>query len=37
MDDQTFERALYEMRGRIDQIDTLRRPNLMARYVEYVD
>jgi hypothetical protein len=37
MDDPTFERALYEMRGRIDQIDTLRRPNLMARYVEYVD
>jgi hypothetical protein len=37
MDDQTFERTLYEMRGRIDQIDTLRRPNLMARYVEYVD
>jgi hypothetical protein len=37
MDDQTFERALYEMRGRIDQIDTLRRPNLMERYVEYVD
>jgi hypothetical protein len=37
MDDRTFERALYEMRGRIDQIDTLSRPNLMARYVEYVD
>jgi len=25
------------MRGQIDQIDTFRRPNLMARYVEYVD
>jgi hypothetical protein len=37
MDDKTFDAALYYMRGLIDQIDTLRRPNLMARYVEYVD
>jgi len=37
MDDATFEQALYEMRGKIDQIDTFHRPNLMARYVEYVD
>jgi len=37
MDDETFEGALYHMRGQIDQIDTFRRPNLMARYVEYVD
>jgi hypothetical protein len=37
MDDETYEGALYHMRGQIDQIDTFRRPNLMARYVEYVD
>lgn len=37
MDDETFEGALYHMRGQIDQIDTFRRPNLMARYVAYVD
>jgi hypothetical protein len=37
MDDATFEQAVYEMRGQIDQIDTFQRPNLMARYVEYVD
>jgi hypothetical protein len=37
MDDETFEGALYHIRGQIDQIDTFRRPNLMARYVEYVD
>jgi hypothetical protein len=37
MDDETFKGALYHMRGQIDQIDTFRRPNLMARYVEYVD
>jgi hypothetical protein len=37
MDDETFEGALYHMRCQIDQIDTFRRPNLMARYVEYVD
>ncbi|MEB0075746.1 hypothetical protein [Pseudomonas sp. MH10out] len=37
MDDATFEQELYDMRGKIDQIDTLQRPNLMARYVEYVD
>jgi hypothetical protein len=35
MDDETFEGALYHMRGQIDQIDTFRRPNLMACYVEY--
>jgi len=35
MDDETFEGALYQMRGQIDQIDTFRRPNLMARYVAY--
>ncbi|WPX55500.1 hypothetical protein RHM65_08040 [Pseudomonas sp. CCI4.2] len=37
MDDATFEQELYDMRGKIDQIDTFQRPNLMARYVEYVD
>ncbi|WPX56223.1 hypothetical protein RHM65_12050 [Pseudomonas sp. CCI4.2] len=37
MDDAAFKQALYEMRGKIDQIDTFQRPNLMARYVEYVD
>jgi hypothetical protein len=25
------------LRTRIDEIDTFQRPNLMARYVEYVD
>ncbi|MEB0199920.1 hypothetical protein QN415_22295 [Pseudomonas sp. 5S4] len=37
MDDATFEQELYAMRGKIDQINTFQRPNLMARYVEYVD
>ncbi|MDY7562245.1 hypothetical protein QN366_16030 [Pseudomonas sp. CCC3.2] len=37
MDDATFDQELYDMRGKIDQIDTFQRPNLMARYVEYVD
>ncbi|MEB0008695.1 hypothetical protein QN412_21755 [Pseudomonas sp. RTB3] len=37
MDDETFDGALYHMRGQIDQIDTFRRPNLMARYAEYAD
>ncbi|MEK0361185.1 hypothetical protein [Pseudomonas sp. CBC3] len=37
MDDETFAEKLREMEGRIRLIDTMRRPNLMARYVEYVD
>ncbi|WPX55499.1 hypothetical protein RHM65_08035 [Pseudomonas sp. CCI4.2] len=37
MDDATFKQELYDMRGKIDQIDTFQRPNLMARHVEYVD
>ncbi|WPX63730.1 hypothetical protein [Pseudomonas sp. MH10] len=37
MNDATFEQELYAMRGKIDQIDTFQRPNLMARHVEYVD
>jgi len=37
MNDETFDQHVYDMRGRIDQIDTLRRPNVMTRYVEYVD
>lgn len=37
MDDETFAEKLEEMEGRIRLIDTMRRPNLMARHVEYVD
>lgn len=37
MDDETFEAQLKEMSGRIHLIDTMRRPNLMAKHVEYAD
>jgi hypothetical protein len=37
MDDETFAEKLKEMSGRIHLIDTMRRPNVMAQYVEYVD
>ena len=37
MADETFEAKLKEMSGRIHLIDTMRRPNLMAQHVEYVD
>ena len=37
MDDATFKQVLKEMHQRVDSIDTFQRPNLMARYVTYVD
>lgn len=37
MDDETFAEKLKDMDSRIRLIDTMRRPNLMARHVEYVD
>ena len=35
MDDETFKRAQHDMLGRVDRINTLTRPNLMAQFVEY--
>ena len=35
MDDETFKKAKHEMLGRVDRINTLTRPNLMAQFVEY--
>ncbi|WP_339648724.1 hypothetical protein [Halopseudomonas pelagia] len=35
MDDETFKQAQHDMRGRVDRINTLTRPNLMAQFVEY--
>ncbi len=37
MDDETFKTKVKEMLGRIDAIDTLSRPNLMAQHVNYSD
>jgi hypothetical protein len=37
MDDKNYKHCLRVLRTRIDEIDTFQRPNLMARYVEYVD
>ncbi|WP_339409665.1 hypothetical protein [Pseudomonas sp. EA_35y_Pfl2_R5] len=37
MDDATFAAQLEDMFKRINAIDTLSRPNLMARYVAYTD
>ncbi|WP_213937582.1 hypothetical protein [Pseudomonas sp. dw_612] len=37
MDDATFKQVVNEMRERVNNIDTFRRPNLMAAYVTYVD
>lgn len=37
MDDATFKQVIKEMHQRVDAIDTFERPNLMARYVTYVD
>lgn len=37
MDDATFKQVVREMHQRVASIDTFRRPNLMARYVTYVD
>ncbi|WP_297838248.1 hypothetical protein [Pseudomonas sp.] len=37
MDDKDYKHCLRVLRTRIDEIDTFQRPNLMARYVEYVD
>jgi hypothetical protein len=37
MDDATFKQVVKEMHQRVDSIDTFQRPNLMARYLTYVD
>ena len=37
MDDDTFRVKVAEMDRRINAIDTLRRPNLMAQYCQYKD
>jgi hypothetical protein len=37
MDDATFKQVVKEMHQRVANIDTFRRPNLMAAYVTYVD
>nr|WP_315448832.1 hypothetical protein [uncultured Pseudomonas sp.] len=37
MDDATFKQVVREMHQRVNNIDTFQRPNLMARYVTYVD
>jgi len=37
MNDSDYKHCLKVLRTRIDEIDTFQRPNLMARYVEYVD
>src|SRR5690554_1475771 len=37
MDDETFKTRLSEIHAAIRNIDTLRRPNLMAKHCEYVD
>lgn len=35
MDNETFKQEQSRMRARVDMINTLSRPNLMAQYVEY--
>lgn len=35
MDEETFEQKLSEMRDKVQNIDTLQRPNIMAKYVSY--
>ncbi|TBU76689.1 hypothetical protein DNK06_15465 [Pseudomonas daroniae] len=37
MDDETYKLMVAEMEKRIATIDTMRRPNLMAKYCTYVD
>ncbi|MDB6048579.1 MAG: Uncharacterized protein JWR17_1325 [Pseudomonas sp.] len=37
MNDQDYKHCLRVLRTRIAEIDTFKRPNLMARYVEYVN
>jgi hypothetical protein len=37
MDDATYQQRLHKLLGDIDNIDTFKRPNLMARYVRYGD
>ena len=37
MDDATYKQQLSQLLENIDNIDTFKRPNLMARYVRYVD
>lgn len=35
MDDETFKQVQHEMLGRVDRINTMTRPNLMAQFVDY--
>jgi len=37
MDDETYKQQLNQLLENIDNIDTFKRPNLMARHVRYVD
>ncbi len=37
MDDETYKQQLSQLLENIDNIDTFKRPNLMARHVRYVD
>jgi len=37
MDDATYKQQLNQLLKNIDNIDTFKRPNLMARHVRYVD
>ncbi|WP_341520540.1 hypothetical protein AABC73_19435 [Pseudomonas sp. G.S.17] len=37
MDDETYKQQLIQLLENIDNIDTFKRPNLMARHVRYVD
>jgi len=37
MDDATYKQQLSQLLENIDNIDTFKRPNLMARHVRYVD
>jgi len=37
MDDETYKQHLSQLLENIDNIDTFKRPNLMARHVRYVD
>ncbi|MGE8505016.1 MAG: hypothetical protein ACN6P1_22590 [Pseudomonas sp.] len=36
MDDRTFKAAILAMQDRTNQLDALRRPNLMAQHVQYL-
>jgi hypothetical protein len=37
MDDATFKQVVNDMHQRVEEIDTFKRPNLMAGHVTYVD